>query len=151
MSRAKLPRRQHINVFVRIRFWAFLPVPPQARLHTGYLARQLPEVWRHTSLNSFIRTENENWIFDLLQLFFRSFDLRFGFFTTFYVGNDHLLIIFTHLQLFHIVWSGCHRQSKSKFRSIGLNKGKSSKTVRGSLDTFHLRPLKLSREISQIR
>jgi hypothetical protein len=66
-----------------------------------YLARQLPEVWRHISLNSFLRTENENWIFDLLQLFFPSFNLRFGFFTYFYIGIDYLLIIFTHLQLLH--------------------------------------------------
>jgi hypothetical protein len=61
------------------------------------------EIWRHNSLNFFIRTAIKKCIFDLLQLLFRSFDLRFAFFTTSYVGIDLLLIIFSQLQLLHCV------------------------------------------------
>jgi hypothetical protein len=56
-----------------------------------------------TTLRTFSlpRSANENWIFELLKLLFRSFDFRCGFFTTFYVGIDLLFIIFTQLQLLH--------------------------------------------------
>jgi hypothetical protein len=43
--------------------------------------------------------------FSTFKLFFRSFNFRFGFFTTFYVGIDLLFIIFTQMQLLNSLHS----------------------------------------------